>query len=97
MRNLKISIVLGSLFCAAPALAWNGFGHMTVAAIAYDKLTPSTQKKVTALLKLNPAYPDWGGNTSAEDRDRIAFISAATWPDAIKDKHSGYADERRQP
>jgi hypothetical protein len=35
MRKVAVSTVIASLLCAAPALAWNGFGHMTVAAVAY--------------------------------------------------------------
>jgi hypothetical protein len=49
-RKVAISTVLASLLWAAPALAWNGFGHMTVAAVAYDKLTPATKKKVAGLV-----------------------------------------------
>lgn len=97
MKKVTISVVLVSLLCAAPALAWNGFGHMTVAAVAYDKLTPSTKKKVAALLKLNPSYPDWVANASPQDRDEVAFVTAATWPDAIKKRGSGFADDGKNP
>jgi hypothetical protein len=54
---------------AEKALDWNGFGHMTVAAVAYDKLTPATKTKVVALLKLNPSYSDWVATMSSPFSD----------------------------
>ncbi len=72
------------LLRVANTFAWNDFGHMTVAAIAYRRLTPAVRKKVNALLKLNPDYGQWVAGASAENRDRIAFLMASTWPDAIK-------------
>ncbi|HJT20093.1 MAG TPA: S1/P1 nuclease [Nitrospira sp.] len=66
------------------ASAWNDFGHMIVAAIAYDHLTPTARAQVDALLKLNPSYPDWVTRIDRQDRRKVAFIKAATWPDMIK-------------
>ena len=77
-------------------VAWNGFGHMTVAAIAYPLLTPAARQKVSALLKLNPNYSSWVSGVAAADRDRVAFMVAATWPDAIKSM-SGYKDDGETP
>ena len=34
MRKSAVATMIASLLCASPALAWNGFGHMTVAAVA---------------------------------------------------------------
>jgi len=97
MKKVAISTVLIGLLCASPALAWNGFGHMTVAAVAYGKLTPATKTKVAALLKLNPSYPDWVATASPQDRDEVAFVTAATWPDAIKKRGSGFTDDSKNP
>jgi hypothetical protein len=97
MRKTALSTVIASLFCATPALAWNNFGHMTVAAVAYEQLTPSARKKAVALLKLNPAYPDWVTNVPEQERDLVAFVTAATWPDAIKKRGSGYVDDGENP
>jgi hypothetical protein len=70
---------------------------LTVAAVAYEKLTPSAKKKAAALLKLNPAYPDWVANASDQDRDEVAFVTAATWPDAIKKRGAGFVDDGENP
>jgi hypothetical protein len=40
-------------------MAWNDFGHMTVAAVAWDRRSDAAKARATALLKLNPAYGDW--------------------------------------
>lgn len=75
-----ISIV----FLGLNAYAWNDFGHMTVAAIAYQHLTPNVRVKVGALLKLNPNYQQWIVGVPSADQTRVAFIKGATWPDLIK-------------
>jgi hypothetical protein len=78
----------GPLGAAAPALAWNDFGHMTVAYLAYKKLNPHTKERADQLLKLNPSYQEWlskiGSDTSEADRDTQVFMLASTWPDTIK-------------
>ena len=40
MRKYPVMAALILLALAATAGAWNHFGHMTVAAIAYERLTP---------------------------------------------------------
>ncbi len=70
------------------ANAWNDFGHMTVAYVAYKHLNPQTKSRVDALLKLNPYYAQWksqlGQNISDDERNAEIFMFAATWPDLIK-------------
>jgi hypothetical protein len=84
MWKTRIAATLLVLVSAAHLIAWNGFGHMTVAAAAFQNLTPAARAIVTALLKLNPNYPQWVAGVAASDKDMVAFIVAATWPDAIK-------------
>jgi len=84
MPKTRMAATLFVLVSAADLFAWNGFGHMTVAAAAFQNLTPAARTKVTALLKLNPNYPQWVAGVAPSDKDMVAFIMAATWPDAIK-------------
>jgi|SRR5579871_626386 len=77
-------VIAGYLCLVAPAQAWNNFGHMEAAAVAWDKLTPAAKKKATRLLKLNPQYKTWIKGVPVGQRDQIAFVKAATWPDQIK-------------
>jgi len=84
------------LIVAPPALAWNDFGHMTVAEIAYQQLTPAARARAAALLKLNPDYAKWVKGVAAKNQDETAFLRAATWPDAIKSE-KGYDDDGEHP
>src|SRR5215467_12114600 len=73
------------------AFAWNDRGHMSVAYVAYQHLTPASRDRVMALLRLNPKYADWSSaidqqvpNASGEDKNLMIFMIAATWSDQIK-------------
>ena len=97
VKRIATMVTLGLVAClAAPAMAWNGFGHMVVAAFAYKDLTPAAKTKVAALLKLNPEYATWVAGVPAADRDRVAFVVAATWPDFIKGA-PGYVNDGNVP
>ena len=73
-------------FAAPYAFAWNGTGHMVVAEIAYDHLTPQTKAGVDALLARHRDYALWMREMPAGDTDkgRWAFMKASTWPDDIR-------------
>ena len=73
-------------FAAPRTSAWNGTGHMTVADIAYDHLTPGTKTAVNALLAKHRDYGLWMREmpTGYTDKGRFAFMKAATWPDDIR-------------
>jgi hypothetical protein len=83
------------LLAASSAQAWNGTGHMTVAYVAYQNLTPQTRARVDQLLTLNPRYATWTAKTPAAQKGLVAFLSAATWPDCIKEaaKCPGYHED----
>jgi hypothetical protein len=96
MSKIGIACAAGLLLQASAAYAWNDYGHMTIAAVAYNKLTPTARARATALLKLNPDYPKWIAGVPAPDRDFTAFVRAATWPDAIK-REGGYVNDGERP
>src|SRR5258706_353844 len=81
-------------------LAWGSIGHMTVAYVAYQKLTPATKARVRDLLKLNPDYAAWEKqvpiDASSADRDQMIFMIAATWADDIKGD-AKYSDDGPDP
>ena len=89
MKSFVLTL-MACLLLTTNAVAWDDIGHMTVAASAYDQLTPSAKKQVAALLKLNPKYSTWVVGVAAKDRDKIAFMRAAVWADDIKKSGSGY-------
>jgi hypothetical protein len=92
MRTLLTFALCCFLVSGTNAYAWDDEGHMTVAAIAYDKLDKNVRTAVAALLKLNPNYKQWITGVPANERDKVAFVEAATWPDFIKGA-AGYTND----
>ena len=84
------------LATASPALGWNTKGHMAVACIAYDRLTPPTRARVDDLLRRNPSYSAWAKaippTVSDTEKRRSIFMKAAMWADRIKTR-SDYRDD----
>lgn len=79
---------------ASSALAWNDFGHMVVAAVAYQSLarTPTVRSKVDALLKLHPDHGQWIEGVPAQQQGEVAFLMASRWADAIR-RDSAYVND----
>src|SRR5690606_2100980 len=68
---------------------------MAIAALAYPQLTAAARQRIDTLLKHNPDYAVWVRDIDSAERERVAFMRAATWPDAIKGKRD-YRDAPRQ-
>src|SRR5437762_505810 len=85
MRNFSnIAGSLCLLLVSSPVQAWFDGGHMIVAYVAYQNLTPQTRTRVDSLLKLNPLYPTWTKGLKKSQKPLAAFVRAATWADCIK-------------
>jgi hypothetical protein len=82
--------------CSARVWAWDDEGHMMVAAIAWKYLDDAHRARVGQLLKLNPDYEQWTAGVAPSERAEVAFVSAATWPDAIK-SDPGYVLDGQKP
>ena len=84
-HRILAAALVGNSLCSVPALAWNNFGHMAVAAVAWERMSEPAKARAIALLRLNPNFDDFvAANTPADKRDKYAFMAAATWPDMIK-------------
>ncbi|HEX2659825.1 MAG TPA: S1/P1 nuclease [Polyangia bacterium] len=90
--GVVVSVLWTLALPARPALAWDDFGHMEVAAIAFAALKPAARARIAGLLKLNPRYDVWTAHVKKADHARIAFLRAATWADAIKSDRA-YKDD----
>jgi Na+/H+ antiporter NhaD/arsenite permease-like protein len=78
MRNLTIAAaLLTSIGCSGPAAAWWDEGHMQIAAMAYDRLTPAVRAKVDALIKLNPQYSSWIGAYLGQPIAKVAILGGS--------------------
>jgi hypothetical protein len=101
MRRAFLGLALLVVVAGRTALAWNSIGHMSVAWVAYQTLSPSERARVGALLQLNPYYKQWlsyiPAGTSDADRDMYVFMMAATWPDEIKAMGSHYVGTDTPP
>jgi S1/P1 nuclease len=91
MKTISRFTALALLFVtlvSVPAYGWSDTGHMAVAYVAYQRLTPQTRSRVNTLVRLNPRYNAWlqriPSGTSASRRRLMLFMIAATWPDEIK-------------
>jgi hypothetical protein len=83
---------------ALPAPAWNAVGHRIVAAIAYERLTPSARARVDEILRHHPDYDALLAKDAPADstgRAREAFLAAATWPDLIRNDPRFYDETRK--
>jgi hypothetical protein len=81
-------------FAPAPRLVtpslpmWDATGHMVVARVAWDHMTPLTRARAVALLRRAPgdarvcALGPTGSASAAQLRN--CFVTAATWPDRIR-------------
>ncbi len=96
----KILLVIATVVLAgglsAPVYGWNTYGHMAVAYVAYQKLTPTAKARVKDLLSQNPKFNEWmswvPASASPADKDMMVFMLAAQWADEIKGD-SAYSDD----
>lgn len=100
LRSLILLAVSASI-AMPPARAWNSIGHMAVAYVAYQQMSPALRARALTLLEMNPDYNRWlsyiPAGTSDDDRNLYIFMMAATWPDEIKASGSGYESDPDVP
>lgn len=92
-KVIRTLIALTLAATAAPSFAWNGFGRMVVADVAYRDLKANAAPllaRINALLKLNPNYSKWISGVAKSSQEEVAFVQAAHWADDIKKSGSGY-------
>ena len=86
----RLLTVLGICLWSIPTAAWWDEGHMRIAAMAYELLTPQAKAEANRLIRLNPKYDEWKAavpetpDGRLKDVDRYTFIRASVWADDIK-------------
>lgn len=95
MKRWMMLVGVAAVVVSAPVAAWDSKGHMIVAARAWEHLNEDSRTAVGLLLRHNPSYQRWTNGVADGDRDRAAFIRAATWPDDIK--NDDYHDDGSDP
>ncbi len=91
-RNYLLFAVIALLAQPAVSFAWNAAGHMLIALVAYEHLSPPQREAMVALLKKHPRFkedfldrmpPDVIAQ-SASIQDEWIFLNAAVWPDIAR-------------
>jgi hypothetical protein len=76
------------------AVAWNNIGHMAVAYVAWQNLSPALRTRVSTLVKANPKYSEWSAlipaSVTGSQRKMYLFMIASTWADQIKGDLNGF-------
>lgn len=87
--HLIVAFTLFNLF-SLTAWGWNDVGHMTIARIAYEKLSDGERAAVLDILRHHPHLHE----LLLKDRPRDVsqsewiFLQAAVWPDKVRPPHS---------
>lgn len=78
---------------ATPVLAWNDKGHMVVAQLAYQRLTPEQRQTIAAILQQHPHYREFLAAECPQGiaLDQWVFWRAATWPDWVKHHQESFS------
>ena len=92
MRILVLTAAILALSCH-PALAWNDKGHMVVAELAYQRMTPAQRQAILAILRQHPHWDEYLIADRPENvpEEQWAFWRAATWPDWVKHHHEQFS------
>ncbi|HVQ36366.1 MAG TPA: S1/P1 nuclease [Pyrinomonadaceae bacterium] len=79
---LMIAVIAGTSY------GWNNAGHMTIAYVAYQRLSAPAKARVDALVRLNPHFEKWSAmipaETPAAKKPLMLFMMASSWADEIK-------------
>jgi hypothetical protein len=89
MRTVFAGLSLAlALWMPARALAWNHKGHLVVAYLAYQELTPPEKASVAQLVRTHPDLQTFSllaGSPRSSSYRMLVFMHAARWPDLIRD------------
>ena len=84
---------MGFIAIQSNLAAWDGAGHMAIAAQAFRQLTPELQAQAVEVLKAHPNYQQWVKDYHPNPDVSLGayiFIRSSTWPDEIRGSGSPY-------
>ncbi len=81
-----VAVCAVALASIGSVAAWNDAGHLTIARIAWSRLTDSQREKVVALLRKHPHRDSLllKNRPEGATEEEWLFIRAAVWPDHIR-------------
>ncbi len=86
--SLFLSLAFSIAINPARVISWNATGHRVITAIAWDNMTPKTQKAVINILKHAPEDSDILDlyDKESEQPEKFFFMNASYWPDIVRDR-----------
>src|SRR5437868_6538067 len=89
-RGTSVALVTAALLALPASARWDVTGHRTVAAIAWEHMSPRARARAVEVLLHGPALanfaalrPTYGSEAA---RDRALFLNAATWADLVRSR-----------
>ena len=93
-RSTSVALLSAALLALPGSARWDAAGHRTVAAIAWEHMTPRARARAVALLLHGPALANLASLRPAEGseaaRDRALFLNAATWADLVRNRDQAW-------
>src|SRR5437879_8170800 len=90
----RAALVTAALLALPASALWDAAGHRTVAAIAWEHMTPRARARAVELLLHGPALANLGSLRPADGslaaRDRALFLNAATWADLVRNRNQAW-------
>jgi S1/P1 Nuclease len=87
----RAALVTAALLALPASAGWDAAGHRTVAAIAWEHMTPRARARAVELLLHGPALAKFASLRPADGsdpaRDRALFLNAATWADLVRNRN----------
>lgn len=79
-------MLLIQLVVTRPVRAWNDAGHLTIARIAWEKLSDTERQTISTMLREHPHFEGYLTKARPADAsiEEWAFLRAATWPDHVR-------------
>ena len=93
----RAGLVTAALLALPASAVWDTAGHRTVAAIAWEHMTPRARARAVELLLHGPALANFAAlrpappaQGSEAERDRALFLNAATWADLVRNSDQAW-------
>lgn len=96
---MVVSMLVVVLWAGAVVFAWNDVGHLTVAHVAYDRLTEPERNAVVEILKKHPHFDNYlkAGRPAGVSEVEWVFCRAATWSDFVRAPRNFHGDLDSHP
>jgi len=93
-RSTSFAILTAAVLALPASALWDAAGHRTVAAIAWEHMTPRARARAVELLLHGPALANFASlrpaGASEAARDRALFLNAATWADLVRNRNQAW-------